>query len=40
MPLLEQAQDAVLLFNDEIIVLQRLGGKLTFNSSYRLWDDE
>jgi hypothetical protein len=40
MLLLEQAQDAVLLFNYEIIVLQRLGGKLTFNSGYHIWDDE
>ncbi|PTL83161.1 SitI3 family protein [Vitiosangium sp. GDMCC 1.1324] len=40
MLLLEQAQDSVLLFNYEFIVMQRLGGKLTFNSDSHLWDDE
>ena len=40
MRLLEHAEDAVLLFNYEIIVLQRLGGKLVFNSDYQLWDDD
>jgi hypothetical protein len=40
MLLLEQAQDAVLLFNYEIIVLQRLGGQLTFNADHHLWDDD
>jgi hypothetical protein len=40
MLLLEQAQDAVLLFNYEFIVMQRLGGRLTFNSDSHLWDDE
>ncbi|HLM42668.1 MAG TPA: SitI3 family protein, partial [Myxococcaceae bacterium] len=38
--LLEHAQDAVLLFNGEIIVLQRFGGKLVFNSEYHLWNDD
>jgi len=36
--LLEHAQDAVLVFNGEIIVLQRLGGKLVLNSEYHIWD--
>jgi hypothetical protein len=40
MLLLEHAQDAVLLSNYELIVLQRLGGKLTFNSDLQLWDDD
>ncbi|HEX8538839.1 MAG TPA: SitI3 family protein [Cystobacter sp.] len=40
MLLLEHAEDAVLLFNSEIIVLQRLGGQLIFNSAYLLWDDD
>ncbi|HYO60164.1 SitI3 family protein [Archangium sp.] len=40
MLLLEHAQDAVLLFNEEIIVLQRLGGQLAFNSDYHIWDDD
>ena len=40
MLLLEHARDAVLLFNGEIIVLQRLGGQLAFNSDYHMWDDE
>jgi hypothetical protein len=38
--LLEHAQDAVLLFNGEIIVLQRFDGKLVFNSEYHIWDDD
>jgi hypothetical protein len=38
--LLEQAQDAVLLFNYERTVLQRLDGKLAFNSGYHMWDEE
>jgi hypothetical protein len=38
--LLEHAQDAVLLFNGEIIVLHRLGGKLVFNSEHEIWDDD
>jgi hypothetical protein len=38
--LLEHAQDAVLLFNYETIVLQRLGGQLTFNSDYPIWDED
>jgi hypothetical protein len=37
--LLEHAQDAVLLFNGETIVMQRLNGKLAFNSDYHIWDD-
>jgi len=40
MLLLEHAEDAVLLFNSETIVLQRLGGQLIFNSAYHLWDDD
>jgi len=38
--LLEHARDAVLLFNYEIIVLQRIGGKLVFNADYQMWDDD
>ena len=38
--LLEHAQDAVLLFNGETIVLQRFGGKLVFNSDYNIFDDD
>lgn len=38
--LLEHAQDAVLLSNYELIVLQRLGGRLTFNADLQLWDEE
>jgi len=38
--LLAHAQDAVLLFNYEIIVLQRLGGNLVLNSEYHIWDDD
>lgn len=38
--LLDDAKDAVLLFNGEIIVLQRLGGRLVFNSDYDLGDDD
>lgn len=40
MLLLEHAQDAVLLSNHELIVLQRLGGELTFNSDLHFWDDD
>jgi hypothetical protein len=40
MLLLEQAQDAVLLFNYERIVLQRINGQLTFNSDYHTWNEE
>ncbi len=40
MLLLEYAGDAVLLFNYEIIVLQRIDGKLVFNSQYHLRDDD
>jgi hypothetical protein len=40
MLMLEQAQDAVLLFNGETIVLQRLGGQLTFNSDHHVWDED
>jgi hypothetical protein len=39
MLLLKHAQDAVLLFNGEIIVLQWLDGQLTFNSDYHIWDE-
>lgn len=38
--LLEQAQDAVLLFNGETIVLQRFGGKLVLNSDYHIFEDD
>lgn len=38
--LLEDAQDAVVLFNGEFIVLQRLRGQLTFNADSGLWRDE
>ncbi|HYO57296.1 SitI3 family protein [Archangium sp.] len=40
MLLLEHAQDAVLLSNYELIVLQRLGGQLTFNSDHHMWSDD
>lgn len=40
MLLLEHARDAVLLFNYELIVLQRIGGKLVFNADYQMWDDD
>jgi len=36
MLLLEHGRDAVLLFNGEIIVFQRLRGQLTFNTDYEL----
>src|SRR5262245_52645469 len=35
--LLDHCRDAVLLFNGEIIVLQRLGGKLVLNENYNIW---
>jgi hypothetical protein len=38
--LLQHAQDAVLLFNGETIVLQRFGGKLVFNSNYHIFEDD
>jgi hypothetical protein len=38
--LLEHGRDGVLLFNGEIIVLQRIGGQLVFNADYRLHADE
>jgi hypothetical protein len=38
--LLEHGGDGVLLFNGEIIVLQRVGGQLVFNADYRLCGDE
>lgn len=38
--LIEQARDAVLLFNGEQVILQRLGGKLAFNADSGLWRDE
>lgn len=40
MLLLEHGQDAVLVFNGETIVLQRLGGKLAVNSGYDIWDED
>ncbi|WNG31021.1 hypothetical protein F0U62_48655 [Cystobacter fuscus] len=38
--LLEHGRDGVLLFNGEIIVLQRMRGQLVFNADYRLYKDE
>lgn len=38
--LLEDAQDAVLLFNGERIELQRIGGQLVFNAESGYWRDE
>ena len=38
--LLEHGQDGVLLFNGELIVLQRIWGQLVFNADYRIYDDE
>ncbi|HZI08510.1 MAG TPA: SitI3 family protein [Archangium sp.] len=40
LPLLAQGRDGVLLFNGEIIVLQRREGRLVFNADYRLYRDE
>lgn len=40
LPLLDQGRDGVLLFNGEIIVLQRMEGRLVFNADYRLYKDE
>jgi hypothetical protein len=40
MLLLEHAQDAVLLFNGENVILQRLMGRLAFNADSGLWRDE
>jgi hypothetical protein len=40
MLMLEKAQDAVLLFNGEVIVLQWLGGQLAFNSDHHVWDED
>ncbi len=40
MLLLEQAQDAVLLFNYERTVLQRIDGQFAINSDYHMWDEE
>ncbi|WP_309896916.1 SitI3 family protein [Archangium sp.] len=40
MLLLEHVQDSVLLFNGEIIVLQRFGGKLVLNSEYHIFEDD
>lgn len=37
--LLGHGRDAVLLFNGELIVLQRLAGQLVLNEDYRLWRD-
>jgi hypothetical protein len=37
--LLEHAQDAVLLFNGERVILQYLGGKLAFDADAGLWRD-
>lgn len=39
MLLLEHSRDAVLLFNGEYIVLQRLGGQLVLNADYGGWTD-
>jgi hypothetical protein len=38
--LLDEAQDAVLLFNGERIELQRIGGQLAFNVESGYWRDE
>ncbi|HEX5748219.1 MAG TPA: SitI3 family protein [Archangium sp.] len=38
--LLDEAQDAVLLFNGERIEFQRLGGQLVFNAESGYWRDE
>lgn len=38
--LLDEAQDAVLLFNGERIEFQRLGGRLAFNAESGYWRDE
>jgi len=38
--LLEEAEDAVLLFNGERIELQRFGGQLVFNAESGYWRDE
>ncbi len=38
--MLNHGQDGVLLFNGEIIVLQRIGGQLVFNADYLLHADE
>lgn len=38
--LLEESQDAVLLFNGERIEIQRFGGQLAFNSDSGYWRDE
>ena len=40
MLLLKHAQNAVLLFNGEIIALQRFGGKLVLNADHHIWDDD
>lgn len=37
--LLEHGRDAVLLFNGETIVLQRLAGQLVLNADYRVWKE-
>jgi len=38
--LLDESQDAVLLFNGERMELQRLGGQLAFNSESGYWRDK
>lgn len=38
--LLDEAKDAVLLFNGERIELQRLGGQLSFNAESGYWRDD
>jgi hypothetical protein len=38
--LLEDSKEAVILFNGEFIILQRLGGQLVFNADSGLWHDE
>ena len=38
--LLDEAQDAILLFNGERIELQRLGGQLAFNAESGYWHDK
>ncbi len=38
--LLEQAQEAVLLFNGEYVVLQKLEQQVVLNAEYGWWSDE
>jgi hypothetical protein len=38
--LLDHCRDAMLLFNGEVIVLQRLGGKLILNEDWNIWTED